>query len=244
MPRAGKNPPEQLVKADALLITNGRHDVPVAEAPRRSPDGERVVGVVDDHASRGNCVDRGSVGSRDIDAEMKVVSPWIVQVPADRVLTIEGLDRPSVRGAYRGPVADGSGLRQFGLCGLPAGGGRRVGREAEKEGGARTAEAMIGLLRLLICAVLVSMPPPSWGPQTAQSRRSNGPLIAAVMSERLPLEPAACHAVGAMKSGRVSAGTLVTTELRSPREPSKSRTTAELSRSAARSSAPSSRFSL
>src|SRR5437763_13377431 len=43
---------------------------------------------------------------------------------------------------------------------------------------AMTAEAMNGLQRLLKCAVAVSMPPPSSGAQTAQSRRANRSLTA------------------------------------------------------------------
>jgi hypothetical protein len=41
-----------------------------------------------------------------------------------------------------------------------------------------TAEAMNGLQRLLMCAVAVSMPPPSKRPQTAQSRPANRPPTA------------------------------------------------------------------
>ena len=43
-----------------------------------------------------------------------------------------------------------------------------------------TAEAMIGLQRLLMCAVAVSMPPPSSGSQTAHSPPTNRPLTAFV----------------------------------------------------------------
>jgi hypothetical protein len=127
---------EQFVEVNLLMVADDRHDVPVAECPGRSLDRNCVMARAED-LSRCDGVDRSAVRSRDVDAEVEglrtiVAGPRVVQVPTDRVLAIEGLDRPPVPRANPGTVSDDAMLCERGARGLTARGGRSVGREGEE----------------------------------------------------------------------------------------------------------------
>ena len=122
-------------------------------------------------------VDRGSCWRRDVDPEVEALRvavsvPRVVEVGANRVLAVEGLDGPAVPGMDPVVVADGADLGEGGsrLLGPEAAGVRAATKPKTAE--TMAAEAMIGLLRLLICAVLVSMAPPSSGAQTGLTVRT------------------------------------------------------------------------
>src|SRR3954471_3601834 len=65
---------------------------------------------------------------------MEVVPSWVVQVPADRVLAVEGLDGPAVGGPHRRLMAEDPSLREFGTSGGSACGGRSGERQEEHKG--------------------------------------------------------------------------------------------------------------
>src|SRR5438046_10170051 len=86
---------EQLVEVNLLMVADDRHDVPVAECPGRSLDRNCAMARAED-LSCCDGVDRSAVRSRDVDAEVEgvrtvIAGPWVVQVPTDRLLAIEGL---------------------------------------------------------------------------------------------------------------------------------------------------------
>src|SRR5437016_6578198 len=122
------------MQVNLLMIADDRNDVPVAERPGRSLDRNCATAARAEDLSRCDGVDRSAVRSRDVDAEVEgvrtgIAGPWVVQVPTDRVLPIERLDRPSVPGANSGAVRDDASLRERGACAFTARGGRSVGRE-------------------------------------------------------------------------------------------------------------------
>jgi len=103
--------PEPLMPGHALQVTDGRHDVPVAEAGVTVHHRERAASLqVDDTGPDG--VDGRPVRGRDVDAEVKQPRPRrdarIVEVGANRVRAIERLQRPGVHGYGRTPVGSGS----------------------------------------------------------------------------------------------------------------------------------------
>src|SRR6266571_4504774 len=137
MPLAADDVSQELVGINVLPVSDDRNDVPVAERPRCPLDCERVASVLVEDLSRLDRVDRGSVGSRDVDAEVEALGTIsvarVVQVPTDGVLAIEGLERPSVGGANRRTVGDDSSLREPRTGGRAARGARRVGGEHDSE---------------------------------------------------------------------------------------------------------------
>jgi hypothetical protein len=116
-------PDHRAIRNSVLAAADSGDDVPVAELGS--------VGTGDQDRRRVQCVDgdrpaergvhRRPIGRRDIDAEVELPrlavarDPRVTEVPTDRVLPVEGFDRPAVReaGGRRGglDVSCGLGLR-------------------------------------------------------------------------------------------------------------------------------------
>src|SRR6266487_2465373 len=106
------------MEPDDLVAPDGRHDVPVAEFTPRSLDRNCVAAARDEDFPSLDRVDGRSIGSRDVDAEMEALGisvsvAWVVEVATNWMLAVEGLDRPSVRGANRRAMRHGAGLREL-----------------------------------------------------------------------------------------------------------------------------------
>jgi hypothetical protein len=103
---AGLDVPEQLMEPHLLVMRDGRLDVPVAErAAVGRLDGDGVAAILDEDLARGDRVDGGAVGRRDVDAEVERVAralhARIVEEAAHRMLAVERLDRPGVGSGQR-----------------------------------------------------------------------------------------------------------------------------------------------
>ena len=99
---------------DLFAVADLRGDVVVLERSFLAGVDRNLVAADDVGRSRDNWIDRRAVGRRDVDAVVeeeragsreavvedgaKKDGAWIAEVRADRVLLVEGLDRPRVRG--------------------------------------------------------------------------------------------------------------------------------------------------
>jgi hypothetical protein len=104
---------------DELVISDDGPHMPIAECSDRSFHGDCHPAASDEDLSGLDCIDARSVRRRDVDTEMEalgvaVAIAGVVEVGADGMLSIEGLDRPSVRRPNSVTVSDSSSLRERG----------------------------------------------------------------------------------------------------------------------------------
>ncbi len=98
---AGDDLADPLVQADPVAAVHARPDVPVLHDPAAGA-ADAHGAAADDRPSRRDGVDPGVVGRGDVDAEVEGPGllpravARVVEVPADRVLPVERLQRPAV----------------------------------------------------------------------------------------------------------------------------------------------------